>query len=426
MAEMKVLLIAKHPRTGGAAIASSRLLEALRKEGVEAKMLVQEGADEAGGIYSTTHGTFKRWLNFLRFVVERLVFLPRERSRNIRFLFSLANTGESISQNTLVRDADILHLHWINAGFLSLDSLKELLRSGKPVVWTFHDMWPFTGGCHYALECTEYMRSCGQCPYLKIPGAIDLSHRIWKRKEPLFRPWKLTVITPSEWLNKCVRSSSLLQHSQIHTIHNPVDDSVFRPVGREEACASLGLDPGKKYILFGAATVKNVMKGYSYFMEAIEYLAGKVDKDQVEIILFGKTSGGEGDSIPLNTLNIAFVQSVDTLVQLYSAAHLFVIPSLQDNLPNTIIESMLCATPVVGFRTGGIPEMIEHKVNGYLADYKSSADLADGMHWILASGAYDKWSGETREIALKRFSRKESVKAHINLYKSMVDKSSLK
>ena len=421
---MKVLLIGKHPRTGGAAIASSRLLEALKQEGVEAKMLVQEGADEASGIYSTTHGKFKHWLNFLRFVVERLVFLPRERSKNIRFLFSLANTGESISRNALVREADIIHLHWINAGFLSLNSLKELLSSGKPVVWTFHDMWPFTGGCHYALECKEYTRSCGHCPYLKKPGAGDLSHRTWKKKELRFRKGKFTVITPSKWMNECVRASSLLQHSQVHTIHNPVDESVFQPAGRKESCASLGLDPEKKYILFGAATVKNVMKGYPYFMEAIGNLSGKVDKDQVEIILFGKTRGGVADSFPLTTRNIAFVHSVETLVQLYSVAHLFVIPSLQDNLPNTIIESMLCGTPVVGFKTGGIPEMIEHKVNGYLADYKSSADLAEGMQWILSSESYDKLSTETREIALNRFSKKESVEAHITLYNSMMDKSS--
>ncbi|TFH20896.1 MAG: glycosyl transferase family 1, partial [Bacteroidia bacterium] len=312
MAEMNVLLIGKHPQTGGAAIASSRLLEALKQEGVEAKMLVQEGADEASGIYSTTHGKLKHWLNFLRFVSERLVFLPRERSKNIRFLFSLANTGENISRNALVREADIIHLHWINAGFLSLNSLKELLSSGKPVVWTFHDMWPFTGGCHYALECKEYTRSCGHCPYLKKPGAGDLSHRIWKKKELRFRKGKFTVITPSKWMNDCVRASSLLQHSQVHTIHNPVDQSVFQPAARKESCASLGLDPEKKYILFGAATVKNVMKGYPYFMEAIGLLSGEVDRDQVEIILFGKTGGGVADSFPLNTRNIAFVHSVET------------------------------------------------------------------------------------------------------------------
>ena len=421
---MKILLVGKACSTGGAAIASYRLMLSLRGESRDVKMLVQDGEDKYEGIFSTTHSLVKRWINLSRFIAERLVFLPRERSKSIRFLFSLANTGENIVHHSLVRQADIIHIHWINAGFLSLRSLNALLNLGKPVVWTFHDMWPFTGGCHYALECDEFMRKCGNCPYLKNPGAGDLSHRIWKKKERLFSARKFTVITPSNWLNECVRASSLLQHLDVHTIHNPVDSSMFQPAVREKACNSLGLDPGKKYILFGAATVKNVMKGYAFFAEAIEKLSGKVDRDQVEIILFGKSKGGSPDSFPLLTRNIAFVHSVDTLVDLYSAAHLFVIPSLQDNLPNTIIESMLCGTPVVGFRTGGIPEMIDHKANGYLADFKSSEDLAEGMIWVLSSESYEKLSLETRETAVKRYSEKESVDAHIKLYSSLLNKTS--
>jgi glycosyltransferase involved in cell wall biosynthesis len=224
-------------------------------------------------------------------------------------------------------------------------------------------------------------------------------------------------------MNDCASSSALLKNYQVHTIHNPVDESLFRVLDRKEACASLGLDPAKKYILFGAATVKNIMKGYPFFREAIDHLSGQLDREQVEILLFGKTRGGEADVFSLNARNIDFISSVETLVQLYNVAHVFVIPSLQDNLPNTIIESMLCGTPVVGFRTGGIPEMIDHQDNGYLADFKSSEDLAQGMHWILSSETYDTISKNTREIALKRFSRKASVEAHIKLYSGMTNNS---
>jgi glycosyltransferase involved in cell wall biosynthesis len=383
-------------------------------------MLVQEGADEERGIYSTSRGVFKRWLNLLRFITERLVFLPRERSKSIRFLFSLANTGEDIGENPLVREADIIHLHWINAGFLSLKSLETLLNLGKPVVWTFHDMWPITGGCHYALDCTGYMRSCGQCPYLKSPGKGDLSNRIWAKKKELFSKGNFTVITPSKWLKECVRSSSLLQGLDAHAIHNPIDSFIFQPAEREQACRSLELDPAKKYILFGAATVKNVMKGYSYFTAAIQLLSAEVNPDQVEILLFGKSKGDEAEAFPLRTRNIAFVHSEEKLAELYSVAHLFVIPSLQDNLPNTILESMLCGTPVVGFKTGGIPEMIDHKRNGYMAGFKSSADLAKGMLWILNSESYDTLSQETLESAERRYSKMKAVDAHIQLYKSLV------
>ncbi len=421
---MKVLLIAKHSTTGGAAIASSRLLEALRQEGLDASMLVQEGGDAEKAIYSTTHGALKRWTNLWRFIVERLVFLPREKSANIRFLFSLANTGENLADHPLVREADIIHIHWINAGFLSLRSLGALLHLNKPVVWTFHDMWPFTGGCHYALECKEYTRQCGQCPYLKRPGTNDLSHRIWLKKKEIFSTGKFTAVTPSKWLKECAGDSSLLADLDMHVIHNPIDGSLFQPVDRTQSCRRLGLDPSRKYILFGAATVKNVMKGYSFFAEAIKLLSAHVDPGQVEILLFGKSRGDEVSAFPLRTRNIAFVRSVDTLVDLYSVAHLFVIPSLQDNLPNTILESMLCGTPVVGFRTGGIPEMIDHKRNGYLADYKSSQDLAEGIRWILSMESYDAFSKGTRDSILKRYAKKEAVDAHIELYKALLDQTS--
>jgi glycosyltransferase involved in cell wall biosynthesis len=390
---------------------------------MNASMLVQEGGDEEKAIYSTTHGAMKRWINMLRFVAERLVFLPREKSASIRFLFSLANTGENLVGHPLVKEADIIHLHWINAGFLSLRSLEGLLDLGKPVVWTFHDMWPFTGGCHYALDCKGYARECGHCPYLARPGASDLSHKIWKRKEKLFGKRKFTVITPSRWLKECVRASSLLSNADVHAIHNPVDSFTFQPVERERACRSLNLDPGKRYILFGAATMKNVLKGYPFFKDALELLKGMTDPDQVEIILFGKRKGRDQDALPFKTHNVAFVGSLEKLTELYSVAHLFVIPSLQDNLPNTILESMLCGTPVVGFKTGGIPEMIDHQQNGYLADFKSHADLARGMEWILSMEGYDSFSRETRERTLRRFSKKEAAEAHLKLYKSLLDKT---
>ena len=419
---MKILLIGKHPWTGGAAIASSRLMEALKGRQVDVQMLVQEGGDNQKGIYSTTPGMVKRWINLSRFIIERLVFLPRERSKSIRFLFSLANTGENISRNPHFVEADVIHMHWINAGFLSLKSLGEILNSGKPVVWTFHDMWPFTGGCHYALDCREYTRECGHCPYLKKPGKRDLSHRIWKKKEKLFSDSQVNVITPSKWLGECMEESSLLKHWQVSTIHNPVSHELFRPLDREEACKSLGLDPRKKYILFGAATMKNVLKGFNYFLEAIQMLASEDEfNGEVEILLFGKSSEDVGQSFPLKTTNIAHVRSVNTIVELYNAAHLFAIPSLQDNLPNTIIESMLCGTPVVGFNTGGIPEMIDHKKNGYLAGYKSSDDLAAGMKWVLSAPSYEKLSFDTRESAVDRFSMDRSVDMHIDLYKKILE-----
>ncbi len=418
---MKVLLISKYARTGGAAIATYRLKETLRDHSVEAGMLVQEGANKKELIYDTTGSVFKRWINFFRFIIERLVFLRYEKANNIRFLFSLANTGERIERHRSFKEADIVHLHWINGGFLSLRSVRRILNSGKPVVWTLHDMWAFTGGCHYALDCEGYKNMCGDCPYLKNPHEQDLSHRIWKKKEQIFSNQKFTIITPSNWLAGCTRSSSLLKHCEVYTIANPVDQTLFRPVDRESACRNLELDPGKKYILFGAANVGNMLKGFDYFVEAIELLNKDIEGDHnVEIIVFGKLKVDVAGLFPFVTHTIPFTGSLKRIVDIYSAAHLFSIPSLQDNLPNTIVESMLCGTPVVGFNTGGITEMIDHMKNGYLAQYLSGKDLAEGMKWVLALDYYDTLSSATRSIAVKRFSRERSTEMHVELYRKIL------
>jgi len=423
---MKVLLVGKSTKIGGAAIASYRLMEVLRESGVAVNMLVQEGGDDDEAVFSTTRSAPKRWINFLRFAMERLLFLRHEKSKDVRFLFSMANTGEQLNRNKLIREADIIHLHWVNAGFLSLSSLKKLLDLGKPVVWTFHDMWAITGGCHHALSCERYKQACGECLYLKKPRKNDLSHRLWRRKNRIFKNRNITVITPSKWLRDCVRESSLFSQMEVHAIHNPVDQTQFKPVDRELACRKLGLDSSKRYILFGAASVGNLYKGFSYFQEAIKLMSQDSEAvEGVEVLLFGKTGGDVSQIFPLPTHTFDYISSTETMVALYGAAHLYAISSLQDNFPGTIIESMLCGTPVVGFRTGGIPEMIDHLEDGYLAEYKSAADLAEGMKWVLFYDPYQEFSDRTRKEAVRRFSRERSAEKHVELYRKLLNTSGI-
>ncbi len=421
---MKVLLVGKSAAHGGAAIASYRLMEILRERGVDVKMLVQEEGNGEEAVFSTSRTFLKKQVNFIRFVWERLIFLRHEKSKEIRFLFSLANTGERLSRNRLVRKADILHLQWVNAGFLSRKSIRKLLSLGKPVVWTFHDMWAMTGGCHHALTCDRYRNECGECIYLKHPGKNDLSHRLWVRKKRMYRNRRFTVITPSKWMAECVKESSLLGHLEIHTIHNPVDQTRFRPMDRFQACRNLGLDTLKRYILFGAASVKNLYKGFTYFQEAIRLLSGDQETTEgVEILLFGKVDGDVSRMFPLETHRIDYVSNEQTMVDLYNAAHLYAISSLQDNFPGTVIESMLCGTPVAGFRTGGIPEMIAHREDGYLAEHKSAGDLAEGMKWILSYEPYPELSKQARRAAVRRFSMERSAEKHVELYRNLLDRN---
>jgi glycosyltransferase involved in cell wall biosynthesis len=396
-------------------------MEILREHGVDVKMLVQESGNGKEAVYSTTRTFLKKQINFLRFVWERVVFLRHEKNREIRFLFSLANTGERLSRNHLVREADILHLQWVNAGFLSRKSIRKLLSLGKPVVWTFHDMWPMTGGCHHALTCDHYMQECGKCIYLKHPGNNDLSHRLWVRKKRMYRDRSFTIVTPSKWMAERVKESSLLGHTEVHTIHNPVDQTRFRPADRLQACRNLGLDPSRRYILFGAASVNNLYKGFTYFQEAVRLLSGDPGTvEEVEILIFGKTDGDVSRMFPLKTHVVDYVSNEQSMVDLYNAARLYVISSLQDNFPTTVMESMLCGTPVAGFRTGGIPEMIAHREDGYLAEHKSAGDLAEGMKWILSYEPYPELSNKARSAAVRRFSMERSAEKHAELYRKLL------
>jgi len=419
---MKVLLISKYEKTGGAAIACHRLGQALNKIGVPATMLVQETSPVPSSfVLSTTNTKLKKLINFYRFVYERLTFAWREKSRQVRFMFSPANTGEDISHQPALKDSDVIHLHWVNHGFLSIKGLKKIFDLKKPVIWTFHDMWVFTGGCHYALECSNYKLACGECPYLRNPGSRDLSHKVWMKKIKILENQSITIITSSKWLKECASSSSLLKGKDIRAIPIPIDHHKYIPSDKKKAKEKLKLNQEKKYILFGAANVGNILKGFPFFLEALKKIIKTSDiHNRLEVLLYGKSTPELISLLPLITNDFGFIESEDKKISLYNAADVFVIPSLQDNLPNTIMESFACGTPVVGFNSGGIVEMIDHKKNGYLAEYKSSDDLAYGIKWVIENENYKKLSDHARQKVLDEYSEEIVAEKYKQVYEELL------
>lgn len=392
---MKILLINTSDRQGGAALACYRLMKALEKEGNSVKMLVKDKQSEDADIFSVNTSVWKKSLNYVRFLWERFVIWTANRfSRENLFAVSLADTGTNISKHPLVQDADILHIHWINNGFLSLRDIRKLVALGKPIVWTMHDMWAFTAICHHARTCENYNIRCKDCPFLKIPSSTDLAARIWKRKLKLDYP-KITFIACSEWLLNRAEKSFLLRNSALISIPNPIDTRLFCPGNKKKAKEFYGLDEAKVAILFGAAKVSNPRKGYFYFIRALELLTERYPElnDRVELIVFGASEIKLPDTVPYPVKLAGYVSSVDRIIALYEAADVFVTPSLEENLPNMVMESMACGTPVVGFRTGGIPEMIVHKQSGYIAAYESVEDLMKGIYWVL-------FEADRRELAM--------------------------
>lgn len=409
---MKITVINTSDTVGGAAVACKRLFDAIKESGTDIKMLVQEKKTTDEKIVSINDTNYKKRISFLRFAAEYLYFLKVEKAAGATNAFSPARLGADISKHKLVQESDIIHLHWINNSFISINGLKKLFALKKKFVWHLQDMWAFTGGCHYSGECKNYKNSCGNCPYLRWSNANDLSARMWKEKTQLFKDADITVVASSKWLADTAKQSSLFKKFRVLHIPCPIDTEIFKPLDKKEARKSLGLDTEKEYILFGAMNLADTRKGFKYFRDSLEILhQNHPVPDTIELLMFGKPNEEMMKTIQFKINNLGFIKDIGQLINIYNASSLFVIPSLEDNLPNTILESFACGTPVVGFNAGGIPEMIDHLQNGYVAEFLSSADIAKGITWVLNHP--EGLAQKARNKAVEKYSN-DIVASHYN------------
>jgi glycosyltransferase involved in cell wall biosynthesis len=423
---MKVTLINTSDAGGGAPVASMRLFKALASENITVNFLAGEKKTNEPSVQAVENTWWHRLKARFHFFRERLPFIFfYEKDKTVRFAFSTANAGTSIVQEKLVQEADILHLHWTNSGFLSIKDLKALMQLGKPIVWTLHDMWAFTGGCHYAGSCDHFTRQCGDCYFLRNPQKGDLSHTGWLRKEDLYaaKP-NLIFITCSNWLAGVARKSSLLKDFRIQAIPNPINTELYAPKDKTAARNKWNINPEAKIILFGAANIGDRRKGISYLVQALQHL--KQDSllinakgTPIEILIFGKNKHFEVSQLPFPVQELHTINAQQDLAELYSLADVFVMPSIEDNLPNTVMEAMACGTPVVAFNTGGLPEMIDHQQNGYLAEFRSARDFAHGIQEMLFSPQAQEISTQARNKVLHSFNNQDIARQYIAIYQSL-------
>ncbi len=339
---------------------------------------------------------------------DKLFFRFFEKSKRERFGFSQGNIGIDIHTHPAIQEADIIHLHWIHFGFLSLDSLKKLFALGKPIIWTLHDMWAFTGGCHYSGSCTRFTTHCQQCPYLRCPSDNDLSFRVFERKKEIFQDANIHVVTCSQWLGNEAKGSLLFGKFPIISIPNPINTEIYQPSNKAATRAILELPVNKKLVLFGAMNTQEPRKGFIYLLDALTQLAAadSLLADSITLVVFGKADKKLGETLPFPVHSLGYVNGDENLAQLYNACDVMVFPSLEENLPNTIMESLACGTPVVAFRTGGVPEMIVHQQNGYLATLQSAEDLAAGIAYVLDENHYTHLATQARKTVLESFTEK--------------------
>ncbi|MBO5080519.1 MAG: glycosyltransferase family 4 protein [Bacteroidaceae bacterium] len=416
---MRVLIVNTSERLGGAAIAANRLMDALRNNGIQAKMLVRDKQTDQITVIGLKKSLWQIW----QFVWERiLIWKANHFKKHNLFAVDIANTGTDITLLPEFQQAEIIHLHWINQGMLSLKDLRKILQSGKPVVWTMHDMWPCTGICHHARECNKYHQECQYCPYIYKGGSKkDISYQVFKSKQKLYQLAPITFITCSHWLKERASQSALLTNHSVINIPNPINTGLFKPRNKQDARQKRNLPSDKKLILFGSAKITDKRKGIDYFIESCKILAEKYPEVVKEwgVVVYGKESEQLKSLVPFEVYPLNYISSEKELVDIYNAVDLFVTPSLEENLPNTIMEAMACGIPCVGFNVGGIPEMIDHLHNGYVADYKSAEDFANGIHWALSEGEYPSLSEAACRKVLTSYSESAIAKKYIEVYNKL-------
>lgn len=410
---MRVLIVNAYDNMGGAARASYRLHQSLLDKGIESTMLVQNKFGDDFNVESYTKSTFQNFFEKIRSILDDFpVKIYRNRTKT---LFSPSWIGfNNVVEKINLINPDIVHLHWISNAMIKIE---DLARIKAPIVWTLHDNWAFTGGCHIMWECEKFKKECGSCPRLGSKKVKDLSRSVFNRKKRTYNKLpNMVIVGLSRWITNCTKESSLLKNHEIVNIPNPIDTNVFKPLDTKHARSLWNLPTDKKLVLFGAmSATSDVNKGFRELVQSLDLL----NDENIEFVVFGSSEPKEKQPFKLKTHYLGHLHDDVSLVSLYSAVDLMVVPSLQETLPQTASEAMACGTPVVAFGHTGLLDIVEHKRTGYLAKPFQEQDLASGIEWVLNCNNYDSLSFNAREKIVKEFDSSIIASRYIELYEKV-------
>ena len=408
---------------GGAGRACIRLNRALSDQGIESKVIVHYKFGKNPEIGEFNTNLLQKGWAAATIILERI--WAKRYLKALKTPFSFAWFGRSVIKHPDVKTADIIHLHWVNHGFLDPKHIAQITKLNKPVVWTFHDSNAFTGGCHVRYTCDNFKDECGNCPLLKNASPTDLSHKIWLQKKKAYDELNFSIIAPSTWMQRSAAESSLMKGKPVAQIPNTLETAVFKPIDKKAAKERAGFSRDKFIFLSGfMPSRKDLHKGTSYLLESLELLKARLGEKakDVELVVFGNRNTEDVPEFPFKTSFLGTISDDERLALCYAAADAFLIPSLEDNLPYTVMESLSCGTPVISFKTGGIPDMVKHQQNGYLAEYRSSDSFADGMEWVINHPDRAKLNESARKTVVEHFSEEVIAKKHIELYNKIMNK----
>lgn len=418
---MSVLHVSHSDLNGGAARAAYRLHRALLDHGTESRMRVREKKSDDWTVIGSKSKSCKAG-NLLRPALGGLA-TRLQKSANVNL-----HTGNWLpsawSGELDATDAGVVNLHWVGDETLSIE---DIGRIHKPMVWTLHDMWPFCGAEHYTTD-DEHARWRSEYSKTNRPnfeGGLDLDRLVWQRK---CRAWKrpMHIVAPSQWLANCARESALFTGWPVSVIPNVLNTATFQPLNPKFCRQALGLPvEGRQIIMFGAlGGGRDPRKGYDLLLDALELLALRLDPKSVLCVVFGQGSPKNPDKLPFQTRWMGYVQDDATLALLYNAADVMVVPSRQENLPQTATEPQACGCPVVAFDRTGLRDAVAHRETGYLAQAFDTGDMAEGLHWILEdSERQSKLGLAARARALQLWSPEVVVPQYLAVYRSAIQNS---
>jgi glycosyltransferase involved in cell wall biosynthesis len=417
---MNVSLLSYSDIEGGAARATYRLHQGLTNLKINSHMLVQVKSSDDHSVIGPKNIGIRQARNGFRCVADAapLKYYPLRRNG----VYSAQWLPDFINTQLEKLRPDIVNLHWVNNGYLQIESLRKIQ---KPIVWTLHDMWPFTGGCHYSQECDRYTTSCGECPQLQSHRHHDLSSWIWRRKANAWRDTNLTIVTPSVWLSQCAKASALFQNRRVEVIPNGLDITRYQPIDRSAARKILGLPLDKQLILSGSLqSTSDQRKGFHLLQPALKALSQAGWGNRTELVIIGASKPEIPIELGLKVHYLGTLGDDISLAMLYAAVDVFAAPSVQDNLPNTVMEAIACGTPCVAFNIGGMPDMIEHQKNGYLARPYEINDFAQGLAWVLDDPCrYQNLRFKSREKAEQEFSLHHHASRYASLFTELLRQS---
>lgn len=418
---MRILHLSATDVAGGAARATYRLHTGLKRLGHDSRMLVGKKWGEDASVEAIQ--PTREWVSRLkRKLRRRRIQADFARYANSRpaglepFSDDRTEIGDAVLRQLRgLMPADVINLHWV-AGFLDHESFFSHVPKNIPLVWRLADMAPCTGGCHYDEGCGRFENQCGACPQLGSKDEADLSRQVWQRKhDALRRHGNIHLAATSNWIAKQSRRSSLLRDFPVTVIPNGLDTADFAPRDKGFARDTLGLPQTARIVLFAAESLAVKRKGFGLLLEALAGL-----QDEPDLMLLSVGSAKSAIESPVPQVNLGRINIDRHLSLAYSAADVFVIPSVQESFGQTVSESLACGTPVVGFATGGMLDMVRPGQTGQLVEVGDTAGLRDAIRSMLHDPrTLAAYSTRCREIAVAEYSIEAQAAAYVRLYESL-------